>query len=105
METEDIGKLTAELRDLNITVLAQLEAAAIDCESERSAGRATAPAVFHCGDQVKIKNKLQKPAMWPINTKWDQKAAQHNYKGQVHFRTDNGVKTWRAHSNLQKLMK
>jgi cell envelope opacity-associated protein A len=108
MESEGIDKLTTELRDLKIRV-AQLEAAATDRESECSASTAAAP-VFQRGDRVKIKNKLKKPATWPVNTKWDQEAAQlatvtHNYKDQVHFRTDNGVKTWRAHNNLSRLTK
>jgi hypothetical protein len=126
METRDIDQLITELRDLKIRV-AQLEAAATDreyecsastaaapaaandCESERSASTAAAP-VFKCGDRVKIKNKLKKPATWPSNITWNQDAAQvatvtHNYREQVHFRTDNGVKTWRAQNNLVKLAK
>ena len=108
MKTEDIDQLTTELRDLKIRV-AQLEAAAIDRESGCSASTAAAP-VFQRGDRVKIKNKLKKPATWPSDITWNQDAAQvatvtHNYREQVHFRTDNGVKTWRAQNNLVKLAK
>ncbi|KAI2494384.1 hypothetical protein MHU86_1550 [Fragilaria crotonensis] len=109
MKTDDIDQLTTELRDLRIRV-AQLEAAAIGHEPDERSASAAAATVFQRGDRVKIKNKLKKPATWPVTAKWDQEAAQlatvtHNYKNQVHFRTDNGVKTWRAHNNLARLTK
>jgi outer membrane murein-binding lipoprotein Lpp len=109
MKTEDIDQLTTELRDLKIRV-AQLEAAITDRETDERSASTAAAAVFQRGDRVKVKNKLKKPATWPVTAKWDQEAAQlatvtHNYKNQVHFITDNGVKTWRAHNNLARLAK
>jgi hypothetical protein len=59
---------------------------------------------------VKINNKLKKPATWSNTVEWDEEAAQlptvtHKYKGQVHFQTNNGVKTRRAPNNWAKLEK
>lgn len=64
--------------------------------------RGTVP-FFQRGDRVKIRNIVRKPATWHGDNEWIPELAQlatvtHNYKGQVHFVTDNGVKTWRASS-------
>ena len=63
---------------------------------------------FQRGDLVKIRNIVRKPATWHSDNEWNQEQAQlatvtHNYKGQVHFVTDNGVKTWRAVNNLTRI--
>ena len=57
---------------------------------------------------MEIKNKLKKPADWPINTEWVESRGKtatvtRIYRGQVHFLTDNGVSTWRAPNNLRKI--
>ena len=59
---------------------------------------------FRIGDRVVIKNKVKRPANWV--GEWIPEAAQraivtHFYRDQVHFRTDNGVTTWRATNNLR----
>jgi hypothetical protein len=110
MDREDeIEQLTAQLRTINIR-LAQLEtaAAARDRVPERSAEVAAATTLKK-GDRVKINNKLKRPATWNVLVEWNQDQAQkatvtHLYKEQVHFVTDNGVKTWRAANNLTKLV-
>lgn len=102
-----IEQLSAELRNLHLRV-AQLEAAAAN-ETEDSTGAEPAAAIgFKKGDKVLIKNKLKKPATWPTSATWDKELAQratvtHVYREQVHFITDNGVKTWRAINNLKPL--
>ena len=60
------------------------------------------------GDRVFIKNTVRKPATWPTGKEWNKDQAQvatvtFFEKDQVHFITDNGVKTWRAIQNLRKL--
>lgn len=115
-----IEQLIAELRDLRLRV-AQLEAAATNDrvaqpgetaaanESEDSTSSGVATAIgFKKGDKVLIKNKLKRPATWPNDVVWNEKLAQratvtHLYREQVHFVTDNGVKTWRAVNNLKLL--
>ena len=75
----------------------------------QGASDAAVPSGFKKGDRVRIKNKLKKPATWPKGNEWTQRLAQqgtvtHLYREQVHFVTDNGVKTWRAGNNLELLL-
>lgn len=67
---------------------------------------------FSKGDRVWIKNKLHKPASWDNEFEWIEREGKTAtvtevlVKGptiQVHFVTDNGVKTWRAPNNLSLL--
>ena len=109
MERENIEHLIRELEALRIRV-AQLEAAATTGQGEDRNGRAEAAATpeFKEGDRVRIKNQLKKPATWSNKAIWDKKQAQkatvtHVYKEQIHFVTDNGVRTWRAINNLELL--
>ena len=113
-DKEVIKHLVIELTALRIRVT-QLEveltatasttrAAAAEAESVE---KATA-AVIKVGDRVRIKNTLRKPANWPVQKEWDRDQAQlatitHLKKDQIHFVTDNGVKTWRAVQNLIKI--
>ncbi len=62
------------------------------------------------GDRIWIKNKLKKPATWTSNKPWieieGRTATVTGFAtGQVHFLTDNGVKTWRAPNNVEKIDK
>lgn len=105
---DEIELLTAQLQAINIR-LAQLEAAA---EQDKKAIKSSAEtaAAIRKGDRVNIVNKLKKPSTWSAHVEWHQEDAQkatvtHFYKGQVHFVTDNGVKTWRAINNLEKIEK
>jgi hypothetical protein len=99
-----------ELRTLR-TRLEQLElafSAGRQAQEEQGARTAAVVGGFKKGDRVHIKNKLKKPAAWPKNNAWNQCLAQkatvtHTYREQVHFVTDNGVKTWRAENNLESL--
>jgi hypothetical protein len=113
MDREDIvAQLTAELQELKIRV-AQLEAAAAPSEDREIGSSVPAPVQetvlgFRRGDRVRINNKLRKPATWSDSAEWNQEQAQkatvtHNYKGQVHLITDNGVKTWQATNNLTRI--
>jgi hypothetical protein len=72
---------------------------------ESSAKRAAAP-ILQKGDRVYITNTVKEPQFW--NGVWEQGKAQkatvtHFYKGQIHFVTDNGIRTWRAVNNLRRL--
>ena len=104
MPVTDIDSLVAELSNLRVRVAQLEQAAATDPRSQRDTEDTEEP--FQSGDRVRIKNKVRRPATWNTSIPWDQQAAQratvtHNYKGQVHFTTDNGVSTWRARNNLQ----
>jgi hypothetical protein len=87
--------------------VAQLETAAPQPNTNSATVR-TATSGFNRGDRVWIKNKLKKPATWSNEVPWKEDEAKtatvsHIYKGQVHFVTDNGVKTWRAVNNLKRI--
>ena len=111
MPTTDIELLIAELANLRVRV-AQLEAAAATDhrtaqrtqEEDDTLRRVDDP--FRPGDRVRITNKVKRPATWDNSNPWNQEAAQRAtvtriYKEQVHFRTDNGIETWRARNNPQ----
>jgi hypothetical protein len=64
---------------------------------------------FHRGDRIWIKNKLHKPATWNNKIEWNEKEGKtatvtevivRGPGEQVHFLTDNGVRTWRAPNNV-----
>ena len=60
------------------------------------------------GDRVKIKNKVIKPATWPIERQWIKEEARlatvtKVSREQIHFVTDNGTRTWRAPNNLERV--
>jgi hypothetical protein len=111
-KSDEIERLTAQLRNVSLR-LAQLEAAASRESNESSnntaaalssATRAATP-IIQKGDRVNITNTVHRPRNW--NQEWDQAKAQkatvtHFYQGQVHFVTDNGVRTWRAVNNHTK---
>ncbi|KAI2510044.1 hypothetical protein MHU86_4338 [Fragilaria crotonensis] len=129
--SDEIEQLTTQLRNVSLR-LAQLEAAASRENNRSSAETAAAPSsnttaaapssaetaaalssattraaapIIQKGDRLRITNKVNKPRNWP--GEWDQDKAQkatvtHFYRGQVHFITDNGVRTWRAVNNLAK---
>jgi hypothetical protein len=101
---QTIEQLIAQVQALQIRVT-QLESA----RDERTVfvGASVAASIeFKQGDRVRIRNALKKPATWPRNIEWKKELAQvatvtHTHRDQVHFVTDNGVKTWRAPNNLE----
>jgi hypothetical protein len=109
---EAMEQLTAQLRDVTLR-LAQLEAAAdrrgdsvssasttaapVDEEDVASSAKKAAAPIPQKGDRVYITNAVNKPKFW--NGSWEQGKAQkatvtHFYNGQIHFVTDNGIRTW-----------
>ena len=108
MRDRSVDTLIAELEALQIRV-AQLEAAATEQGiNDSETGRGTRTIGFKKGDRVRITNKVRRPATWSREVEWDESQARmatvtHIYKNQVHFMTDNGVKTWRATNNLRRI--
>lgn len=100
----EIKALRARLEQLEVAVSIGQQA-----RGGHEGARTAANPVFKKGDRVRVKNKLKKPATWSKNDEWIQQQAQkatvtHRYLNQVHFVTDNGVKTWRAENNLENLI-
>ena len=116
-DDDEITNLIAEWETLRIraTVVVELLEAAEARRSNRptpvvSACTPREPRIngFTCGDRVRIKNKVNRPASWPAARAWNKEAAKiatvtKVTKEQGHFVTDNGVKTWRAHNNLEHI--
>lgn len=104
--TEQLEQAIAE----NNCEQATYEAVAIASE-EREVRRDTRRE-FSRGDRIWIINKLHKPANWDNNREWTESEGKTAtvtevlIKGpnkQVHFVTDNGVRTWRAPNNVRLL--
>ena len=101
---QEIKALRARLEQLDVAVSNRQQAR----EGQEGAGVA-ANSGLKKGDRVRVKNKLKKPATWSKSDEWIQQQAQkatvtHRYRNQIHFVTDNGVKTWRAENNLETLI-
>ena len=61
------------------------------------------------GDRVRIRNRVYKPATWPADRHWDKEQAKlatvtRVTSEQIHFVTDNGIRTWRAPNNLERIL-
>ena len=114
----DISELIRDWQELQIRaagIVRRLEAAETARRTSHSDGSRATPVVnelivngIRRGDRVKIKNKFNKPATWPAERRWDKEEAKlatvtKVTREQVHFTTDNGVRTWRAPNNLERI--
>lgn len=115
MAEKQIEELTKELRTLKIRV-ATLEAEndqRVRRESREHTRALATPSNekeqvngIGIGDRVRITNHVKKPAYW--TKAWDEKKERVATVTkinplQIHFRTDNGVNTWRAPNNVRKI--
>jgi hypothetical protein len=118
MNDDDVEALIAEWQTLRIcadAIVRQLEAAnarrtSVDTVSSTTTvdGHDLAVNGLRKGDRVRIKNKVTKPATWPIEKPWHREEARlatitRVTKEQIHFRTNNGVSNWRAPNNLERI--
>ena len=103
---QTIEQLTTQLQALQLRVT-QLEAARFNEQSSTVGAPVAASNEFKKGDRVRVRNALKKPATWPRDAIWSKELAHiiatvtHLHQEQVHFVTDNGVKTWQAPNNLE----
>lgn len=86
------------------------EVRAVPVTSISATGNPTNPSVngLRKGDRVRIKNKVIKPATWPVERPWIKEEARRATitrvtRDQIHFVTDNGTRTWRAPNNLERI--
>lgn len=113
---------TLRLQEAHIT--AQLEEAIVERERDNNElndavrtgitpgtppARPASNRGFLRGDRIRIRNTVRKPASWDNSIEWVAKDAQtatvtevltKGLTTQVHFVTNNGVKTWRAPNNV-----
>jgi hypothetical protein len=105
MQDKTVSELINELKALRLRetqIIASLERA-----SERETTERETHHAYSRGDRIKINNKIKKPVNWGDDP-WDYRQARVATITQVtvdrvYFVTDNGVNTWRAPKNIQKL--
>ena len=112
MQDEQVEDLILELKSLNLhrnEIFAQLEATYTGYASEETATRPIAGSIangINKGDRIRIRNKVKKPAAWtrPWEKEKERTATVNRVTAtQVHCITDNGVETWRAPNNVERV--
>ena len=120
MEDDDISisDLIRDWQELQIRaagIVRRLEAAETARRISHPDGSRTAPVVnelivngIRRSDRIRIKNRINKPASWPAERRWNKEEAKlatvsKVTREQVHFTTDNGIRTWRAPHNLERI--
>jgi hypothetical protein len=114
----DINALIADWDALQIratSIVRRLEAAEARRTSRPDSNPSNAASLrevavngLKVGDRVRVKNKVIKPATWPIERQWIKEEARlatvtKVSREQIHFVTDNGTRTWRAPNNLERI--
>ena len=114
----NVEQLINELKALKVqelVLLTKLETATKKRDTVPTTERPASEAGFVygnivIGDRVRIKkrNKVRKPATWTSQVAWSAEKERtatvtRVTPTQVHFITDNGVETWRAPNNLDKI--
>ena len=106
MEDVTVEELTVELNALRIRV-AQLEAA-VGAAADTDNGNVDNAVAFRRGDRIRITNRVKRPSNWNTGVVWEEdkertatvtRVTPH----QIHFVTDNGTRTWRAHRNVRRI--
>jgi hypothetical protein len=107
MERKKIHELIKELKNLQLRE-AEITAQ-IDEENAVLSGhrRTTVEHDFDKGDRVRVKNQVKKPNNWG-NDVWNYQQARvatviFTTTDRVYFVTDNGIRTWRAPHNLERI--
>jgi hypothetical protein len=120
MDERTIEELIDELRELRLresAVIAQLESRArinpsgtTTIARQRQTTREETVTVngLARGDRICIKNKVHRPATWNNDFEWTKEKERtatitRVQADQIHFITENGVETWRAPNNVQKI--
>jgi hypothetical protein len=108
---ESLEELVNELQQLSIRQVEVLNR--IQRLNELHAVEGTTPGRiqvngFRVGDRVRITNKVKKPSAWPRERIWSESdfrsaTVTRVTRLQIHFVTDNGITTWRAPNNLERI--
>jgi hypothetical protein len=107
MERKKIHDLIKELKNLQLReaeITAQIDEANAALSGHRGA---TVEHAFDKGDRVRVKNQVKKPNNWG-NDVWNYQQAKvatviFTTTDRVYFVTDNGIRTWRAPHNLERI--
>jgi hypothetical protein len=109
MERKKIHDLINELKNLQLReaeIIAQIDETNTGLARHHGAG-ATVEHDFNKGDRVRVKNQVKKPNNWG-NDVWNYQQARvatiiFTTTDRVYFVTDNGIRTWRAPHNLERI--
>ena len=107
MEDVTVEELTVELNALRIRV-AQLEAA-VGAAADTDNGNVDDAVAFRRGDRRCITNRVKRPSNWNTGVVWEEDNKERMATvtrvtpHQIHFVTDNGTRTWRAHRNVRRI--
>jgi hypothetical protein len=110
MERKKLHDLINELKHLHLReaeLITLIDEAAANAGQSVTSGATVDHEVFEEGDRVRVKNQVKKPANWGSDV-WNHRQARlatvtFATTERVYFVTDNGVTTWRAPHNLQRL--
>ena len=107
MEDITVEDLIVELNALRIRV-AQLEAAQGAAADTDNGNLDDAVAFFRRGDRIRITNRVRRPSNWDTDVVWEEDKEKtatvtRVTPNQIHFVTDNGTRTWRAHRNVRRI--
>jgi hypothetical protein len=106
MEDITVEDLIVELNALRIRV-AQLEAAQ-GAVADIGNGNVDDAVAFRRGDRIRITNRVRRPSNWNTGVVWEEERERtatvtRVTPTQIHFVTDNGTRTWRAHRNVRRI--
>ena len=106
MEDITVEDLIVELNALRIRV-AQLEAAQ-GAVADTENGNVDDAVAFRRGDRIRITNRVRRPSNWNTAVVWEEDRERtatvtRVTPNQIHFVTDNGTRTWRAHRNVRRI--
>ena len=106
MEDITVEDLIVELNALQIRV-AQLEAAQ-GAAADTDNGNVDNAVAFRRGDCIHITNRVKRPSNWNTGVGWEEDKERtatvtRVTPNQIHFVTDNGTRTWRAHRNVRRI--
>jgi hypothetical protein len=107
MEDITVEDLIVELNALRIRV-AQLEAAQGAAAADNDNGNVDDAVAFRRGDRIRITNRVRRPSNWNTGVVWEEDKERtatvtRVTLTQIHFVTDNGTRTWRAHRNVRRI--
>jgi hypothetical protein len=100
MNDPSVQKLLLRLKEVRLeesAIIAEIKTIVDNANRDRRMEDEPMENTVICsGDRVHIKNKLKKPADWNNSVKWVEErraTVTRVLKGQIHFVTDNGVRT------------
>jgi hypothetical protein len=114
MENKKIQELIKELKRLQlreaaiVSLIERTNAGRNDNEVSAERDSVTIEHGIERGDRIRIKNQVKKPVNWGEDF-WEYQQARvatvtFVTNDRIYFVTDNGIKTWRAPHNVERIL-